>query len=35
MDLVGPRGMSPIDAERRSVVLGKYRAGKNTATTND
>ena len=35
MDLVGPRGMSPIDAERRSVVLDKYRAGKNTATTND
>lgn len=34
MDLVGPRGMSPIDAERRSVVLGNYRAGKNTATTN-
>ncbi|WP_296077087.1 CpaD family pilus assembly protein [uncultured Agrobacterium sp.] len=31
MDLVGPRGMSPIDAERRSVVLGNYRAGKNTA----
>ncbi|MBN7807528.1 CpaD family pilus assembly protein [Agrobacterium rosae] len=33
MDLVGPRGMSPIDAERRSVVIGNYRAGKTTATT--
>ena len=33
MDLVGPRGMSPIDAERRSVVIGNYRAGKSTATT--
>ncbi|MBB3946674.1 pilus assembly protein CpaD [Rhizobium skierniewicense] len=33
MDLVGPRGMSPIDAERRSAVIGNYRAGKNTATT--
>lgn len=35
MDLVGPRGMSPINAERRSLVLDKYRAGKNTATSND
>lgn len=34
MDLVGPRGMSAIDAERRSVVIGNYRAGKNTATAN-
>lgn len=34
MDLVGPRGMSAIDAERRSVVIDNYRAGKNTATTN-
>lgn len=33
MDLVGPRGMSPIDAERRSAVIGNYRVGKNTATT--
>jgi pilus assembly protein CpaD len=33
MDLVGPRGMSPIDAERRSVVIGNYRSGKTTATT--
>ncbi|SCX06846.1 pilus (Caulobacter type) biogenesis lipoprotein CpaD [Agrobacterium sp. DSM 25558] len=33
MDLVGPRGMSPIDAERRSAVIGNYRAGKTTATT--
>jgi pilus assembly protein CpaD len=35
MDLVGPRGMSPIDAERRSLVIGNYRAGKNTATTDE
>jgi len=35
MDLVGPRGMSPIDAERRSLVIGNYRAGKTTATTGD
>lgn len=35
MDLVTPRGMSPIDAERRSNVIGLYRKGENTATTND
>ncbi len=35
MDLTGPRGMSPIDAERRSVVIGNYRAGENTATKED
>ncbi|MDS7595886.1 CpaD family pilus assembly protein [Agrobacterium tumefaciens] len=34
MDLVGPRGMSPIDAERRAVVIDAYRAGKNPATPN-
>lgn len=34
MDLVGPRGMSPIDAERRAVVIDTYRNGKNTATAN-
>jgi pilus assembly protein CpaD len=33
MDLVTPRGMSPIDAERRSNVIGLYREGSNTATT--
>jgi pilus assembly protein CpaD len=32
MDLVGPRGMSAIDAERRSVVIDKYRQGANPAT---
>ena len=26
MDLVAPRGMSPIDAERRSVVIEDYRS---------
>lgn len=26
MDLVAPRGMSPIDAERRNVVIEDYRA---------
>lgn len=34
MDLVGPRGMSPIDAERRAVVIDTYRNGKNTVTAN-
>lgn len=33
MDLVAPRGMTPIDAERRSVVIGKYRTGADTATS--
>ncbi|NWJ24539.1 CpaD family pilus assembly protein [Rhizobium sp. RM] len=32
MDLVSPRGMSAIDAERRAVVIDGYRSGKNTAT---
>lgn len=32
MDLVTPRGMSPIDAERRSNVIGLYREGATTAT---
>lgn len=27
MDLMGPRGMSPIDAERRSNVIQDYRIG--------
>lgn len=27
MDLVGPRAMTPIDAVRRSNVIGKYRTG--------
>ncbi|EMS95328.1 type IV pilus protein [Agrobacterium tumefaciens str. Cherry 2E-2-2] len=34
MDLVGPRGMSPIDAERRAVVIDTYR-GKTSTTTTD
>jgi pilus assembly protein CpaD len=27
MDLMGPRGMSPIDAERRNAVIENYRSG--------
>ncbi|MCV3768456.1 CpaD family pilus assembly protein [Rhizobium sp. TRM95796] len=27
-DLVGPRGMSPIDAERRATVINTYRDGE-------
>jgi pilus assembly protein CpaD len=27
MDLMGPRGMSPIDAERRNAVIETYRSG--------
>lgn len=34
MDLVGPRGMSPIDAERRAVVIDTYR-GKTSTTATD
>ncbi|MFF2322562.1 CpaD family pilus assembly protein [Agrobacterium sp. NPDC058088] len=34
MDLVGPRGMSPIDAERRAVVIDNYRGQPSTAPTN-
>jgi pilus assembly protein CpaD len=33
-NLVGPRGMSAIDAERRAVVIDNYRQGKTTATPN-
>lgn len=32
MDLVAPRGMTPIDAKRRTTVIGLYREGKSTAT---
>ncbi len=32
MDLVTPRDMAPIDATRRSNVIGLYREGSNTAT---
>ena len=31
-DLVGPRDMSPADAERRAAVFGKYRKGESTVT---
>jgi pilus assembly protein CpaD len=31
-DLLGPRDMDPADAQRRSTVLGKYRAGQLTAS---
>lgn len=30
-DLLGPRTMTPPDAERRSVVMERYRQGKSTA----
>jgi pilus assembly protein CpaD len=30
-DLLGPRSMTPSDAERRSVVIGKYERGESTA----
>lgn len=32
MDLIAPRGVAPIDAARRSKVIGLYRAGNDTAT---
>ncbi|WP_284727922.1 CpaD family pilus assembly protein [Sphingomonas psychrolutea] len=32
MDLVTPRAQAPIDATRRSTVIGLYRQGKNTST---
>jgi len=32
MDLIAPRGMAPIDAARRSKVIGLYREGKDTAS---
>ena len=31
-DLIGPRDMTPADADRRNTVLEKYRAGESTAT---
>lgn len=34
-DLVRPRDMTPADAGRRGVVLGKYRRGEVTSTTRD
>ena len=32
MDLVTPRAQAPIDATRRSTVIGLYREGKDTST---
>lgn len=32
MDLVTPRDMAPIDATRRSTVIGLYREGSDTST---
>ena len=34
-DLVRPRDMTPAEADRRGVVLGKYRRGEVTSTTRD
>ncbi|MBB4066458.1 CpaD family pilus assembly protein [Gellertiella hungarica] len=31
-DLVAPRAMTPIDAKRRTTVIGLYRDGKSTAS---
>ncbi|WP_377297741.1 CpaD family pilus assembly protein [Rhizobium sp. SGZ-381] len=31
-DLVAPRGQTPIDAARRSTVIGLYRAGSDTSS---
>lgn len=32
MDMVAPRGMTSIDAERRSVVIQRWRAGQSTVS---
>jgi pilus assembly protein CpaD len=34
-DIVTPQPMDPADATRRSVVMGKYRAGEITSTARD
>ena len=34
-DLISPRDMTPADAVRRGVVLGKYRNGEPTSTVAD
>lgn len=34
-DLLGPRTEDPADAARRSVLLGRYRAGETTVTARD
>ncbi|MCM2291765.1 CpaD family pilus assembly lipoprotein [Allorhizobium sp. BGMRC 0089] len=32
-DLIAPRGMSPIDAERRATVITNFESGTDTSTT--
>lgn len=34
-DLLGPAPVTPADAQRRGVVLGKYRLGESTASEKD
>ena len=34
-DLITPRGMTPADVGRRSIVLDKYREGETTSTEKD
>lgn len=34
-DLLGPAPVTPVDAQRRGVVLGKYRLGESTASEKD
>lgn len=34
-DLLGPRGVTPVDAGRRDVVLGKYRSGESSASAKE
>ena len=34
-DLIAPRGMTPIDAQRRDVVIGNYRKNGSEATSDE
>lgn len=34
-DLLHPRATTPVDAQRRAVVLGKYRAGEKTSSVRE
>jgi pilus assembly protein CpaD len=34
-DLLHPRAMTPVDAQRRATVLGKYRGGDKTSSARD
>ena len=34
-DLLGPSAIDPVDAQRRDVMLGKYRRGEVTASASD